>query len=255
MADFQVTVPRNPHRHRRRIMHLGLLALLTTLAGLLLVVYFQPRWLLNSVARSSPGVFYFLRTQERVVALTIDDAPHPVVTPRILDVLRQNGAHATFFVIGDHARGNQAILERMRWEGNELGNHLEHEYPSIRLKPTKFEEELRAVDEVIRPAAATKWFRPGSGWYNERMLIQGRRQGYRCALGSVYPFDTLVRSEWLIGWYIRSQVFPGAVIILHDGKGDRMRSVRVLSKILPDLKRLGYEVVTLSELNARQSIR
>jgi peptidoglycan-N-acetylglucosamine deacetylase len=225
------------------------------LAGILLAVYFQPMWLLDYMARNSPGVLYFARTQEKVVALTIDDVPHPAVTPHILDVLRQHGAHATFFVVGDHVRGNEAILERAIQEGNELGNHLGHVSPSIRLNPSEFDQELRAVDEVIRPAASTKWFRPGSGWYNQHMLIQARRQGYRCALGSVYPFHPILINERLIGWYIRRQIFPGAVIILHDGKGDRIRTARVLQTVLPELKRSGYRVVTLSELIARQPIQ
>jgi peptidoglycan/xylan/chitin deacetylase (PgdA/CDA1 family) len=231
-------------------MHMSFLVVLSALVGLLSAVYFQPRWLIETVARKSHGVLYFVKTQERVVALTIDDAPHPAVTPQILDVLQQHRAHATFFIIGEHARGNQALLDRIRLDGSELGNHLNREYPSIRLEPTEFDQELRAVDEVIRPTTTTKWFRPGSGWFNERMLIQAQRQGYRCALGSVYPFDTILRSEWLIARYIRTQVFPGAVIILHDGKSDRIRTVRVLKTVLPELKRLGYEVVTLSELNA-----
>jgi peptidoglycan/xylan/chitin deacetylase (PgdA/CDA1 family) len=237
------------------MVRIRLLAALAALTALLLTIYLEPRWLLDRVARNSPDVLYFVRTQEKVVALTIDDVPHPAVTPRILDVLRENGARATFFVIGDHAAGNQAILERIRQEGSELGNHLNHEYPSIRLTPTEFDQELRAVDSVIRPATATKWFRPGSGWYNDRMLSQARRQGYRCALGSVYPFDTVLPNERLTAWYIRSQVFPGAIIILHDGKEDRMRTARVLATVLPDLKRSGYRVVTLSELDARRSTR
>ncbi len=235
---------------KRRNMYVGALVTFTFL--LFLAVYFQPMWLLEFAAGHGHGVVYFVRTQEKVVALTIDDAPHPAVTPQILDVLRQNGAHATFFVIGEHAVGNQALLERISLEGSELGNHLSREYPSIRLESAEFGQELRAVDEVIRPTTATKWFRPGSGWFNERMLIQAERQGYRCALGSVYPFDTITRNEWLIARYIRTQVFPGAAIILHDGKSDRIRTARVLQAVLPELKRAGYEVVTLSELNARK---
>jgi peptidoglycan/xylan/chitin deacetylase (PgdA/CDA1 family) len=227
---------------------------LTTLAvAIISVVYLQPRWLLTLLARRHPDVLYFVQTTKRIVALTIDDAPHPLVTPQILDVLRAHGAHATFFVIGDHARGNEQILEHVRREGNELGNHLEHEYPSIRLTPAAFEQQLRTVDQLIAPSTKVKWFRPGSGWYNSRMLAQAREQRYQCALGSVYPFDTIVRNEWLISNYITSQVFPGAVIILHDGKNDRVRSVNVLRNVLSGLKRSGYDVVTLSELKARLS--
>jgi peptidoglycan/xylan/chitin deacetylase (PgdA/CDA1 family) len=186
--------------------------------------------------------------REKVAALTIDDAPHALVTPQLLDVLKENAVHATFFVIGDHTAGNLRILERARQEGHELANHLAHEFPAVRLPPAQFERELAEVDRLISPFPGMKWFRPGSGWYNRRMLSQAKMQGYRCALGSVYPFDTMIRNKWAISMYIKSQIFPGAVIVIHDGKPDRVRSAEVLKKILPALKAAGYRIVTVSEL-------
>jgi peptidoglycan/xylan/chitin deacetylase (PgdA/CDA1 family) len=214
---------------------------------LLLVVFLQPLPVLRLFAHNSE-VLYFATIDERAVALTIDDAPESQVTPQILDVLKANGAHATFFVIGDHTPGNLAILERIRLEGHELGNHLAHEYPSIRLDPVEFDKELAEVDAIIKPQGPAKWLRPGSGWYNQRLIEQAKKRGYRCALGSVYPFDPHVRNCWIISKYIETQVFPGAVIILHDGKPDRIRTAYVLASVLPALKAKGYRVVTLSEL-------
>jgi peptidoglycan/xylan/chitin deacetylase (PgdA/CDA1 family) len=227
------------------------LLIVATIAVLILfagVVWLQPMPVLKWLARQQPDVLYFRTLQKRVVALTIDDAPHPDVTPRILDVLKRNEAHATFFVIGKHALGNAEILERCKREGHELGNHLMHEYPSILLSPERFAGELARVDELIGAPGAPKWFRPGSGWHNCRMLEQAKAEGYRCALGSVYPFDALIRSRATISKYIETQVFPGAVIIIHDGKPDRIRSAEVLEKVLPRLKASGYRVVSLSEL-------
>jgi peptidoglycan/xylan/chitin deacetylase (PgdA/CDA1 family) len=80
------------------------------------------------------------------------------------------------------------------------------------------------------------------------MLSQAKMQGYRCAFGSVYPFDTTMRNKWAISMYIKSQIFPGAVIVIHDGKPDRVRSAEVLKRILPALKAAGYRIVTVSEL-------
>jgi peptidoglycan-N-acetylglucosamine deacetylase len=217
-------------------------------AAVLLVVFFQPRAVLRLLSRHEPDVLYFVTSREKVVALTIDDAPHALVTPQLLDVLRENGAHATFFVIGDHAPGNSHILERARLEAHELGNHLAHEFPSVFLTPTQFEKELTEVDRLIGPFRQTKWFRPGSGWYSRRMLNQAKMLGYRCALGSVFPYDTLIRNTRAISMYIKSQIFPGAVIVIHDGKPDRVRSADVLKEVLPALKAAGYRVVTLSEL-------
>lgn len=220
--------------------------------AMLLIAFFQPMPVLRWLARRSPDVLYFVDTREKVVALTIDDVPHPQVTPEILDVLRENGVHATLFVIGDHAAGNAEILERARREGHELGNHLAHERAAVALSPEQLSEELAEVEAIIRPSGQVKWFRPGSGWYSGRMIEQVKARGYRSALGSVYPFDNALRSEALIAKYVTGQVFPGAIIILHDGKPDRIRTAGVLRRVLPELKARGYRVVTLSELAAVQ---
>jgi peptidoglycan/xylan/chitin deacetylase (PgdA/CDA1 family) len=64
-----------------------------------LAVFLQPRWLLAYIAKRKPDVLFAVPTEERVVALTIDDAPTPWVTAKVLDVLRAHDAHATLFVI------------------------------------------------------------------------------------------------------------------------------------------------------------
>src|SRR5262249_30639712 len=154
----------------------------------------------------------------------------------------------TFFLIGDHIRGNEPLLERMRHEGHELGNHLARDYPSILLSPDQFEKEIVEVDRLIRPTGVSKWLRPGHGWYTPRMLRQIKERGYRCALGSIYPHDTEVRSVWVTTGYILRRVFPGGIIIIHDGPKVGLKSVQVLKEVLPALKSKGYKVVTLTQL-------
>jgi peptidoglycan/xylan/chitin deacetylase (PgdA/CDA1 family) len=77
-----------------------------------------------------------------------------------------------------------------------------------------------------------------------------RRHGYRCALGSVYPFDATIPSTAFAARYIMSHTRPGAVLVLHDGGSRGRRTAKVLSEVLPELRRRGYRVVTLSELVA-----
>jgi peptidoglycan/xylan/chitin deacetylase (PgdA/CDA1 family) len=212
------------------------------------LIYLQPLFVVRWLARQDPGVLYFVDTDSKVVALTIDDAPHPIVTPRLLDLLKEYSTHATFFLIGKNIKGNELLLERMREDGHELGNHLSEDVASIRLSPDEFERQLVEVDRMIEPNGPQKWFRPGSGFYNSRMLKRAEAQGYRCALGSVYPHDTTVRNTWMISTFITQKIFPGAIIVVHDGKDERVRTVEVLKRVLPDLQRRGYKVVTLSEL-------
>ena len=80
-----------------------------------------------------------------------------------------------------------------------------------------------------------------SGWYTGAMVATIEQQGYRCALGSVYPFDAQTSSASLSAAYIMTNVCPGSVIILHEGGGRGLRAVEVLRRVLPALKEHGYQ--------------
>ena len=195
-----------------------------------------------------PRVLYSVATVERVLALTIDDAPDAETTPEILAVLKRHGARATFFVIADQIAGNESLLERIVAEGHELGNHMTRDERSIELSPDAFERELLRAREMLAPFDATRWFRPGSGYYDDEMLEILARHGYRCALGSVYPIDAQLPWSAPAAYWIRWRAQPGSVIILHD-RGERgRRTAKTLADVLPTLGRKGFRVVTLTEL-------
>jgi len=239
-------------RLRLKIPALGLLLLVLVLPVLL---FFPPSALLKMAAAANPEVLFFVDTDRPAVALTFDDGPDARVTPRVLDLLAEYDASATFFLIGDHVSGNEELMSRMRAEGHELGNHLEHDEASIGLSPSAFERQLEFTDSLLtavapEPADAGKWIRPGSGWFNRRMLEQSAAMGYRLALGSVYPHDLLLKSPELISEFILGRARAGSVLILHDGDGDPDRTVEVLRRVLPALKARGFEMLTLSELTA-----
>lgn len=183
------------------------------------------------------------------IALTIDDAPHPEVTPHILDTLREYEARATFFVVGEHVAGNEALLTQIVAEGHELGNHLMRVEPSINKSTAEFEAELLETDALLKPfTTAVSWFRPGSGWYNQDMLQIISQHGYRAVLGSIYPYDAQLTAVDFIVDYILRRAQPGRIIILHDGFAERIRVVDILRRILPELQAQGFEIITLTQL-------
>lgn len=212
----------------------------------------RPGWVVTILAKWSPEVVYFVETQEPAVALTIDDGPDPVVTSKILDVLRQHGARATFFLVTERIPGNEKTVARIVEEGHELGNHLMSDGPSIKVSPQEFERQLMVAHDTLSRYSDVGWFRPGSGRYNTAMLSILRKNDYRCALGSVYPFDARVRSSWFSAQYVLWNVQSGSVIVLHDYGAQGERTVSVLATILPELNRRGLRVVSLSELVALQ---
>ena len=216
------------------------------------MLWTAPRWLVQRLAARSPRCLFAVQTAERVVALTLDDGPDAVHTREILRVLRENDACATFFLISSRVPGNEALVAAMVAEGHELGNHLTHDEPSVRLAPAEFVAAMREADMVLQRFAPVHWLRPASGWYTDAMLETIEREGHRCALGSIYPYDAHHPWAHVSAAYLLANARPGAVIVLHEG-GDRgRRTVEVLRRVLPALRARGYRIVTLSELAGLQ---
>jgi peptidoglycan/xylan/chitin deacetylase (PgdA/CDA1 family) len=225
----------------------------SSLAGLSLIsiLFFQPRWILSLIASIVPGAVYFTKTDKPIIALTIDDGPDAVATPKILEILQRYQARATFFVISDRVKGNESVIREIVNQGHELGNHLTEDKPSIQLSPKEFETELLEADRIIAKFAKPCWLRPGGGWYNTTIVKTARQHGYRVALGSIFPFDTHIPSSWFASTQILCNAHPGSIIILHDSGLWGERTALTLSRALPKLSQKGYQVVTLSELYAR----
>ena len=215
------------------------------------VLWTAPQWLMKALARWYPGCLYQVSTQAPLVALTIDDGPDPATTPLILAELRRQEARATFFLITDRVRGQELLVQRMVAEGHELGNHFTQDRPSIRLSPRAFEADLLRAHRELAPWGRVIWARPASGWYSQAMVGVMQRHNYRCVLGSVYPFDAAIPSVAWATRYVVRNARPGAIVVLHDGGSRGRRTALVLAKVLPELRRRGYQVVSLSELAAR----
>ncbi len=211
----------------------------------------EPRWLIDVLPGSSPEVTYYINTNQRVIALTIDDGPDAQTTPRILDLLAAHDAKATFFVISSRISGQEAIVRRIAAEGHEIGNHLAQDRPSIKLSIKEFARALGDSHEILSRYGSVRWFRPGSGWFNEAMVeIAREKYAYRLALGSVYPLDAHIHAPALAARYILWSVEPGSIVILHDA-GDRgLRTIATLQRVLPKLAARGYRLVTLSDMAA-----
>src|SRR5215203_1891397 len=223
-----------------------LLGMVSVIAAALLRPGPVVRWL----SRRFPDVLFEQANAGPLIALSFDDSPHPTSTPRILDVLAEHDAHATFFMIGEHVTGNEEIVRRLVDEGHELGNHMMSDSPSVRLPAAEFERQLLQTHELLARFGPVRWFRPGHTWFNRRMLDQLHIHGYRCALASAYALEFLPVPAPYAAQHILLNVRAGGVIILHDGAADQERTVAVLQRVLPALRRRGYQIVTVSELAA-----
>lgn len=195
---------------------------------------------------------------DKVVALTFDDGPWPETTAAVLDVLAENGAKATFFTVGNRIDGEGVdLVKRAAAEGHQICTHsYDHaagDGQSVNLGYMKPEDQVAEVQkgyEAIEAATGTEAshvFRTPGGNYGEDVMRN---------------IGPLISAE--IGWNIDSQdwrkpgagaiadqiknAWPGAIILMHDGGGDRSQTVAALKDALPYLKSQGYRFVTMDEL-------
>jgi peptidoglycan/xylan/chitin deacetylase (PgdA/CDA1 family) len=232
-------------------LQVALVALLITVVVPLYMIYKPPVFVINILQRRSPQVLFHVPTSRNVVALTIDDAPSQY-TRQILDILQENDASATFFAIGGQVAGREDALQAIVQSGSELGNHAMHDEPSINVPSDRLKDEIEEVDKMIERAYDSAgqnrimhYFRPGSGIFSERVLEVAKDAGYRTILGSIYPHDPFIPYWRVNAWHILSSLRPGAVIICHDR---RSWTVPMLKKVVPEIKRQGYQITTVTGL-------
>ena len=96
------------------------------------------------------------------VAITFDDGPDPVWTPRILDLLKSRGVHAAFFLIGENAQARPDLVRREFAEGHVIGNHTFTHPDLSRVSPLRFEVELKVTEKLLEwiTGRQPKLFRP-----------------------------------------------------------------------------------------------
>lgn len=195
---------------------------------------------------------------ERVIALTFDDGPWAESTAQVLDVLAENDAKATFFTVGNRIEGEGAnLVKRAAAEGHQICTHsFDHaagdgqsvnlSYMSAEQQVAEIEQGYAAIESALG-TEASRVFRAPGGNYDDNVMRNAQ---------------PLVSAE--IGWNIDSRdwekpgvddvvweiqnAWPGSIVLLHDGGGDRSQTVEALKRALPYLKGQGYRFVTIDEL-------
>lgn len=191
--------------------------------------------------------------QQNAVMLTFDDGPDPRYTPALLDLLKKEEVHATFFVVADHARENPALIRRMQKEGHTVALHaLSHRcawFCSGRYTQYEFAQSVQILASM---GVTPRYYRPPWGYTNPHTLPTARRYGMRPILWSVMAEDWSARSTAdVITDKLLARVKGGSIICLHDAgensggaPGAPARTIQALARVLPILKGRGYHFVT-----------
>jgi peptidoglycan/xylan/chitin deacetylase (PgdA/CDA1 family) len=190
----------------------------------------------------TPTVVDTARGHGDVVSLTFDDGPNPPDTLRLLDVLRRRHVRAVFCLWGDHVREHPEVVRRIAAEGHVLCNHSMHHDDLSVLTPDQIRADLVETSALIRqavPHARIPYFRApyGSWGQTPQVAVELGMQplGWRLAITDWEPPGTDVLVQRL-----REGITPGAVVLLHDGGGDRSQTVQAVDRIIPELRAQGW---------------
>ena len=198
------------------------------------------------ILRMETGILGPVRTKiDTGIALTYDDGPDPRSTPALLDLLKQHGAKATFFVVGDRVRAHPEVVKRCHAEGHTVANHSHHHgtFTNIHFGGWMKEELAacqRAVEEAI--GIAPRFYRPPFGLMNPYVEPSARALGMDVVAWSIRSLDT-VRDD--AAQRVVADLAPGAIVLLHDGGLEPGRVVATTRTILEAAAARGLEPVAL----------
>lgn len=178
------------------------------------------------------------------IHVTFDDGPHPINTPVILDILKRHDARATFFVVGRAVDAYPELIQRIVSEGHTLANHTWAHDDLIGLSEEEFDRTLLRTQRALGEHA-TPCFRPPNLRFDDNTVRRAANLGLRMILNTGDTRDWRRPGAAVIGASIIAAAEPGAILVLHDGGGDRSQTIRALDTALTylRLKRYAFEPV------------
>jgi peptidoglycan/xylan/chitin deacetylase (PgdA/CDA1 family) len=225
--------------------------------------YWQNHW--SGLELYRPSVKYFTRgnNEHRDVCLTFDDGPHVKGAPLILDVLKKEGIHGTFFVVGIRVKEHPELVKRMIDEGNEVGNHTQDHIRLDTLPLKNVRAEVRNCEINVERASGrrTALFRPPGMRVTHDIMLLVKSMGYTTVGWNVgahdfIPATTVHMTQEMIddmnttpndvAERVISNTKPGVIILLHDNPVTAAALPTIIKKLRAD----GYSFKTVTEMLA-----
>lgn len=199
----------------------------------------------------------FGHTESRKIALTFDDGPDEIYTPRLLDILSRESVPATFFVVGSNVARSPEIADRLAREGHAIGNHTFSHIDFAYAGPLAAAQQINQTQRTIAAATgkSSVLFRPPYAGRDDQALrtsligiAEAQRLGYTTAS---YNFDSL---DWRFNNGMEPRFPPlegeSHVVLLHDGGGGREKTLAYVQELITRAKNAGYTFANLEELYA-----
>lgn len=182
--------------------------------------------------------------EEKKIAITFDDGPHPVYTPKLLDGLKRRGIVATFFVTGENAEQYPDIIREMSEDGHLIGNHTYSHMQLTNSNRDKFRSELVKTNKVLKDITGkdVSFVRPPYGCWDKSLETE---LNMFPVLWNIDPLDWCCNNADCIVQKVEKNAKENAVILMHDYYET---SVTAALQIVDDLTKQGYKFVTVEEI-------
>lgn len=186
-------------------------------------------------------------THAKYVALTFDDGPSAEVTPRVLSILKEYNAKATFFMIGTQVDYYPHVAKQVADAGHEIANHTEQHQDLSKLGPAGIRQQVsRTSDKIFNATGVRPYlFRPPYGAYNKNVINDAANNGNSIILWSVDSLDWQSRNATAINREIEQTIAPGSIVLMHD---IHSTTADALPQLMKTLQQDGYQFVTVSQL-------
>jgi len=184
---------------------------------------------------------------KKELCITFDDGPHPEITPRILQILKEHSVPAAFFVIGKNIDGNEALLKKTDQDGHIIGNHtFNHSFWFDLKSPSGMKLELKQTDDKVKEVLGKYplYFRPPYGVTNPPLYKALRDTRYSVIGWNVRSFDTVVMDKNRLLDKLKKALKPGAIYLFHDTND---RTVEILESFILYAKENGYSFVSIEK--------
>jgi peptidoglycan/xylan/chitin deacetylase (PgdA/CDA1 family) len=206
-----------------------------------------------SASGGRKGAVVRVDTDQRMVALTFDDGPDPRWTPKVLELLRQYNAHATFFEVGKNVVAHPDLVHAVLADDNEVADHT-WDHPDLEIMPVvdvsrEISQGADAITQVGAPPP--KYFRPPKGFTDDAVGVLANANQYRTIFWDLcleaFVDHTGNMPEAVVD--MLGRVRPGSIILAHDGGiPDRTKTMKTLPLLLEGLKARGFKMVDVTTL-------
>lgn len=203
-------------------------------------------------ATTPPLVIYHGNSAFREIALTFDDGPNPIYGPQIQGELKRYNVPATFFYVGQQVQRYPTIAAQAHNAGFIIGNHSWDHADLTHLSSTQVQSEFTETSNAIFKATGVTptLMRPPYGAVNSAIENQSAQLGMSTILWDIDPQDWKRPGTNAIVQNVVTHIHNGAIILMHEGGGDRSQTVAALVQIIPALRLRGYHFVTIPQMIA-----